>query len=165
MFNVAKSVAKYFSLLLLGAIIGFALLSWFLNHSQCEGLTWDGEMGLPLIKPSDSLNCMRTGPMLEYQGIWRRGFELNEFYLTDSNWTVINPKQHSRPLVVPELSEVMIYEQLGIDPYTKEPQAFKISFKANLMTNYLQGHSAYRNHYDVRVIDNISVYEGSLPTN
>lgn len=163
--KTAKSIVKYFSLLLLGAIIGFALLAWSLNHSQCEGLTWDGEFGFPLMKPSDRSNCMWTGPMLEYQGIWRRGFELNQFYLTDSNWNIINPKESSDNLYIPELSKFMIYEQLNIEPFDREPQTFKISFRANHMTNYLQSFSSYPNHYEVRIIDSISVHEGGFPNN
>lgn len=106
---------------------------------------------------------MRTGPVIEVQGIWEKGFELNEFYLTDSNWTIVDGKQHSLPLHVPELSQIMIYEQFNIDPYDRAPHTFKISFKANLMTNYLQSYSAYRNHYDVRKIDSISIFDGNLP--
>ena len=150
-------------MLVLGAILGFALLSWFLNHNQCEGLTWHGELGMPLMIRSDRLNCMRTGPTIEVHGIWRTGFELNEFYLTDSDWNIINPEESPQILHVPESTQFMIYEQLNIDPFEREPQIFKISFTANLMTNYLQSYSGYRNHYDVRKIESVSIFGEKLP--
>jgi len=164
MSKVAKSIFKYFAILFSGAVIGFALLFWYLNHSQCEGLTWNGELGAPIMIPADRLNCMRTGPILYYEGVWEIGHELNEFYPIESKSNEILLPREPLVLEIDEATHFLIREKLNIDSDIREPQKFRITFYANLMTNYHKGYSAYRNHYDVRKIESMSVFDGDLPS-
>lgn len=164
MTKAAISAIKHFSILLLGAVLGFGLLSWFLNHSQCQGLTWNGELGMPFMTPADEDDCMRTGSMLKYEGIWEVGYELNNFYPLDTTGKKIAISGKPLTLDINDVSRFLIHEKLNIDPHIPEPHKFRITFYGNLMTNYYEGDSTYKNHYDVRKIESISAFDGNLPS-
>ncbi len=161
--KVAKSIFKHFAVLLLGTVIGFALLSWLLNHSQCEGLVWNGELSAPLMMPADSLNCMRTGARQEYEGVWEAGHEVNNFYPLDTKSDEILLTEEPFTLNINDATLFLIREKLELDENIFDRQKYRIRFLGNSMTNYYKGRSVYRNHYDVREIKSISVFDGDIP--
>lgn len=163
MSRLAKSIFKHFLILLFGAFLGLTLLSWYLNHSQCEGFMWNGELGMPLIMRADSLNCMKTGARQEYTGVWEFGHEVNSFYHLDSISNELMPKEDPFSLNINDATIFLIREKLELDDNIYDRQKYKIKFRGNLTKNYYKGSSVYRNHYDVRQIESISVFEGDIP--
>lgn len=163
MSKIAKSFFRHVVLLLAGAVLGFALLSWDLNHSQCRGLAWNSDLKMPQFSRVESKDCMQVTASGEFEGVWMAGRELNGFYPIDSRTNEILPSKEPLILDISNATHFLIREKLELDSNIFKPQNYKIKFLGNRVTNFYGGYSPYKNHYEVQKIESISVFDGDIP--
>ena len=141
--------------ILLGGGITLALQFWLLNHSQCQGLVWHGETGLPAMQVSDRMNCMRIDSSGKFEGVWLSGRENSFVPNSDRNGDI--DFADGLPLFYGDAARFLIHEEMGLDPYT--PHKLKISFYGNVFSNHNKGYSPWRNHIEIKKIESIEVVE------